>query len=251
MLSEALTSVPYCFIFREPKLARNRFTVKSSDRQIFLEYGIDLRAFAERSSRQSLLGDLLAPDHALDAFKKELVPQLLSCVAQIGVKEIHHRRWHAYLSHFPNMRIILTGRDPRDIYISTHYRVKQGKDRFWRGFSPEVLARDLNKDFKYQLEMFRRASCLKVKYEDLCTDASVLEKIKFFVESGLPGVGSIGEFNANNPYRKEEHELHGNRITAPRVRRRDQEPDKGLVTCAQRVFDLMPEYVEFWEYELS
>jgi len=68
-----------------------------------LGYGIDLKAFERRWS-----GD--KRNFLLDAFKNELIPQLASCVSQIGVKEIRHKRWRELFRHFPEMKILLIGR---------------------------------------------------------------------------------------------------------------------------------------------
>ena len=60
------------------------------------------------------------------------MPHLASYVSQVGVKEIHHDGWRKYIQYFPEMKILLTGRDPRDIYISLFYRVKKWQREFFR-----------------------------------------------------------------------------------------------------------------------
>ncbi len=77
--------------------------------------------------------------HILEAFKRELVPRLSAVVEQIGVKEIHHAGWQDYPAHFPEIRVILTARDPRDIYVSLYHRVKRGLGTWTGPFGPEPV----------------------------------------------------------------------------------------------------------------
>ncbi len=249
VLSEALTLLPHSFIFREPRVAENRFSVHDSDAKLFLNYGIDLVDFERRWwSKRKLIPQ---------AFKNELMPQLARLTAQIGIKEIRHDRWMRLFRLFPDMKILLTARDPRDIYLSLHDKVKYGNVK-WSGifsaagvFCPEAVADGLNDEFRQQLAMFESADCLKVKYEDFCapTGGAVFEQVKAFVGSAISRVGKIGAFNAANPLRVSEFELHGSGITEKRIHRWKAVTDKKLLAEAQRTFDLMPEYCEFWRYE--
>lgn len=242
VLSEALTLPPYSFIFLEPNLGEDRFSFKKKDAEMFRKCGIDLEAFKKNWSENK-------EGYVIEAFKEALIPQLASYIKQVGVKEIHHKGWRRYIQHFPRMKILLTGRDPRDIYISLYYRVKCGKANFPDTLCPDTVADDLNVEFKRQLEMYKEADCLKIKYEDLCTDGKYFDKITTFVESEIPKIGAVGSFNALNPKRQDEYELHGDRITNKRVSRWHLESDKDLVGKAQLAFDLMPEYCEFWGYK--
>lgn len=242
VLSEALTLLPYSFIFLEPNLGKDRFSIKERDAEMFMKHGIDIEAFKKNWSGNK-------QEYLIEAFKKELIPQLASCVSQVGVKEIHHDGWKKYIHYFSEMKILLTGRDPRDIYISLFSRVKSGKGNFSGTFCPETVADDLNKEFQKQLEMHKETGCLKIRYEDLCTSGNLFDKILTFVESEIPVIGAIGSFNALNPKRQDEYELHGERISDKRVNRWHHELDNNLVLEAQKTFDLMPEYCEFWGYE--
>ncbi|OHB35309.1 MAG: hypothetical protein A3G70_02015 [Planctomycetes bacterium RIFCSPLOWO2_12_FULL_39_13] len=241
VLSEALTLLPYSFIFLEPKFGEEKFSIKKRDAEMFLKHGIDLEAFKNNWSGNK-------QKYIIEAFKRELMPHLASYVSQVGVKEIHHDGWRKYIQYFPEMKILLTGRDPRDIYISLFYRVKSGKGNFSGTFCPGAVADDLNKEFQKQLEMHKETDCLKIRYEDLCTNENLFDKILTFVESEIPAIGDIGSFNALNPKRQDEYELHGDQITDKRVNRWHHESDKNLVMEAQKTFDLMPEYCEFWGY---
>lgn len=247
VLSEALTALPYSFIFREPRVAENRFSVHDSDAELFLKYGIDLLDFERRWwSKRKLIPE---------AFKNELLPQLFPLIGQIGIKEIRHDRWRRLQRLFPEMKILLTARDPRDIYLSLHDKVKNDRVT-WSGiFSPEgvfcaeAVAEGLNAEFREQLAMFETGDCLKVKYEDFCAQPEIFEQVKAFVGSAIGRVGEVGAFNAANPMRVGEYELHGNNITPRRINRWKDEADKQLLAEAQRAFDLMPDYCRFWEYE--
>ncbi|MDZ7342903.1 MAG: sulfotransferase [candidate division KSB1 bacterium] len=247
VLSEALTLLPHSFIFREPRVAENRFSVHDSDVELFLQYGIDLVDFERRWWRKRKL--------IPEAFKNELIPRLAALIGQIGVKEIRHDRWRRLFRLFPEMKILLTARDPRDIYISLFYKVKNDHVT-WSGlfsaageFCPEAVAESLNRQFRQQLAMLDTAECLQIKYEDFCTNPRILEQVKAFVGSAIPRLGEVGAFNAANPMRLGEYELHGRTITGQRIHRWKHEVDDALVAAAQKTFDLMPEYCEFWKYE--
>ncbi|MEK7729988.1 MAG: sulfotransferase [candidate division KSB1 bacterium] len=249
VLSEALTSLPHSFIFREPRVAENRFSVHDSDAELFLQkFGVDLLDFERRWwPKRKLIPE---------AFKNELLPQLLPLVGQIGIKEIRHDRWRRLFRLFPEMKILLTARDPRDIYLSLHDKVKNDRVT-WSGiFSPdgvfcaEAVAEGLNAEFREQLAMLETADCLKVKYEDLCADPAKFEQAKSFVGSALGRVGEVGAFNAANPMRLGEYKLHGNAITGRRIQRWQNETEEKLLAEAQRTFDLMPKYCRFWEYQV-
>ena len=82
--------------------------------------------------------------------------------------------------------------------------------------------------------MHKETDCLKIRYEDLCTNENLFDKILTFVESEIPAIGAIGSFNALNPKRQDEYELHGDQITDKRVNRWHHESDKNLVMEAQK-----------------
>ena len=251
VLSEALTRFPYSFIFREPQFGQNRFALKNSDAALFLEHGIDLAAVRKQWRLQAKLRRLFGrqpEDYMVAALHDELLPQLLRCVPQVGVKEIRHSGWKSYQRHFPDMKIVLTGRDPRDIYLSLHDRLKRGRGGWVGPYTPQTLAADLNREFQHQRAM-GEMKCLKVKYEDLCTNPALPEQIKSFVDSPIPDSGAIGSFNATNPLRTDEYAVHGDRITDRRVNRWKTEEDQKLVQETQETFDRMSEYCDFWDYK--
>lgn len=234
LMLEVLTQVPYSFILLEPSLCRNQFYTKNRNLKDILNYGIDINK-------------ILKPP-ILKNFKKKIIPLLEEHIDQIGVKEVWNTEWKNYLKFFPDTRIIVTGRDPRDLYISVYYwRNRNSK-------SPKALTNRrlslLKNNIKKQMEMFKTGQAIKSKYEDLCRDpeGSIL-KIKEFIDSPIPTVGDVGKFLSFLPKRKPEFELHGNEITTSRVDRWKKEKNKDLVKWANKFFDSIPKYCEFWEYE--
>lgn len=223
LLSEALTLPPYSYVFREPRLPLGRFHPKPNDVAYFEEHGVDLGGSFE-----------------------DVLPGLMKVVRQIGVKEIHHRGWETVHEFFPDMRVVLTGRDPRDIYISMHEKhVSRDRRLGWDGpFTPDRVAEELREDFRRQVAMAERTECLKVRYEDFCTDPAVFEQVKTFVGSDIPGVGAIGELSRQEHNRR----VHGGRVSELRVERWKTETDDEIVGGAQRTRDLMSDYCEFWGY---
>src|SRR3989304_5997200 len=198
VLSEALSLHPYSFIFLEPRLGSGAFKIKNAEVEIFAKYGIDLLAFQDQISR-------VDRKLSVEYFKNELMPKLLQVFSQIGIKEIHHKYWKSVYNTFPDMKIILTARDPRDIYLSLYHKsIERNKEiRVEGGFTPQNLVLNLKEDFEYQMEMFNTTRCLKVKYEDFCTDRMVYEQVKAFVESNIPAIGIVGHLS------KQDHLIHG------------------------------------------
>lgn len=251
VLSEALTELPYSFIFREPRLDMNWFNLKPSDAAQLKELGIDLVAFARKHRLAAFFSRRLGvgETYMVKAFKKDLLPKLRTRVQQVGIKEIRLGNWRRYHAHFPHMRILLTGRDPRDIYISLYFRATSGQGSWSGPYTPERVAEHLNDEFARQLEMYDAGTCMKVRYEELAADPdAVLQKAICFTDNPIPSVGPIGGFTGTAPGRSHEYELHGKHITSRRVFRWKTEQDRGLVMEAQRVFDSMPEYCDFWGY---
>lgn len=254
LLSEALSQLPYAFILHEPHLGRNHFALQLYDASRLEPYGVDLQAFVRRRLPVAFLFRRLRhfgyrQDFFLKAFKFRLLPALREHVKQIGVKEIRHMGWRYYRRHFPNMKVVMLGRDPRDIYLSYYRRWRAGNVA-WRGpFTPETLTAFLNREFALQLALRRETECFKLRYEDLCTEETVIARVREFVKSPIPKLGEIGAFTGLHAARRPEHRTHGGKITSRRVLRWKKETDQGLLADAQRFFTLVPEYVEFWQYD--
>jgi hypothetical protein len=229
---EILTELPYSFIFHEPALCNNKFNTKRKNLKRILELGIDV--------------NLILNPPSLIKFKQDVIPVLKKNVMQIGVKEVWSTHWKNYLKVFPDTRIIIIGRDPRDLYISICY---------WRNrLQPKRLsprrAKLLKAQINIQKEMFNTGSAIKVRYEDLCNNQEeTILKIKEFVNSPIPDTGKIGAFLSTLSKRKREYEQHGNEITTSSIGRWKTESNKNIVRWANKYFDSIPEYCDFWGYE--
>jgi len=167
---------------------------------------------------------------------------------QIGVKEVGNRGWKNYLKHFSNIKIIITGRDPRDLYISVYYWENKGRPKP-KPLSTRRLA-FLRNNIERQADIFKTGQAIKVKYEDLCCNPEeTIYEMKKFINSPIPDIGEIGQFMGRAPKRKREYGLHGNSITTKHVNRWQEEPNKSLVKLANDFFDSVPDYCEFWGYK--
>lgn len=256
MLSEALTAWPYSFIFREPDLGKNALATRPGDVEFLKAQGIDIEAFWRQRVRRAFLQRRLRAvgypqDYMVRAFKDDLLAELDGRVQQVGVKEVHNLGWQNYLKHFPDMRVLLMARDPRDIYISNVHRFRRGILKHKQRITTEETAAELNAEFRMQLALSQAAPYMKIRYEDLCLQPDLLDAIKAFVDSPIPGMGELGQFIGKHPDRQYEQQLHGQQISAQSVWRWTREPEAPLVAEAQQVFELMPEYCDYWSYPKS
>jgi hypothetical protein len=241
MLCEALTQLPHSLVFNEPNLAFRRFVIRAKETELLGQCGIDLATFVKRWS-------ILNRRLLFYGFKRRLVPRITRHFAQIGIKEIFHSNWRAVRNSFPDSRIVLTVRDPRDIYLSLRSRYVTGK-AIWRGeFTPRRVAEHLNCEFGYQKEMAEECGALKVRYEDLCLDPNELTRVLKFVESDIVTVGRLGGFLNSDESRVMEGKIHGGKITDKRVARWKSEANLQHVEEATQVFRLMPQYCDYWGY---
>ena len=202
-----------------------------------------LMVLSSRSARKKLWKK---HQKKFSTFKKTLLPELLNVVAQVGVKEIHREHWEDLADAFPNMNVIVTGRDPRDIYISL-FKKYISKDRWvnWKGpFTPQTVAENLDQDFKRQRAIVSALDCMKIRYEDFCTHYEIFEQIKAFLSSDIPDKGIIGGL-AKKDYNTR---IHGQEITDRRVYRWQCETDRKVIEQAHEVFKLLKDYCEFWGY---
>lgn len=240
MLCEALTQLPYSVVFNEPNIGSRRFAVRNQEAELLRELGLDLHGFVRRWS-------VFHRRFLLFGFRRRLVPALLRRVEQVGVKEIFHANWQQLVGAFPRVRIILTARDPRDIYLSLKTRYAAG-NAIWSGsFTPERVAENLNVEFGHQLDMARARDVLPIRYEDLCLEPDLIRSVLDYVESNIPDVGELGAFLRSDRRRAAEGQIHGGRITDKRVARWRQETGDAAEEAWQ-VYDLMKEYREYWKY---
>lgn len=141
MLGEALTQVPHSLVFLEPRLDRGQFNIKYSQEILLENMGLNLKDF---------VAGINEDDNWVEKFKSQVLPLLYEKVAQVGVKEVKLNKWRQYKQIFPDMKVIVTARDPRDIYLSILERIKAGRRKWTGEFSPELIASKLNKQFAVQ-----------------------------------------------------------------------------------------------------
>lgn len=233
VMQERLTSLPHSFIFHEPRLGEGKFEIK--DR--FLEGLPDIKK-------------AMGKDKSVASFKRNALPLLYSGVEQIGVKEIHPQGWENYLEAFPDMRVVVLGRDPRDHYISIynwiHKRGVRRKLFRMKPFNVENVFQGMKYDFQEQRKITEACNCIMVKYEDFVSSDSELKRIKDFVESPIPtGSEYRSSFLSGYEKRSNEYQFHGGKVTTRSVGRwRTEERVKGF----EEYYEKMGEYREFWGY---
>lgn len=253
LISEVLTELPYSFIFNEPHLGKNYFAVQDQDLIAVRACGVDLRAFRKRRlikafllRRGRWLG--LSQDYFIREFKRHLVPMLSRCVRQIGVKEIKHTGWENYAHHFPEMKVIMLARDPRDIYLS-YFRLWKTGVVAWKGeFTPAKVANFINREFSLQLSISQSTETMKVRYEDFCTQPEMINRVKSFIKSQIPNSGKVGAFVSRHRIRRSEWDLHGGKITQKSINRWREESDRRLLEQSHEFFNLLSDYSNFWGY---
>jgi len=233
LIQELLTSPPHSFIFHEPELLNNKFITNKKHLKLFLDHGIDINNIMKNGG--------------LSKFKKDVLPLLQKHVKQIGVKEVRNTNWKRYVDNFSNIRIVLTGRDPRDLYISIFYwKNKSGK---LNKLSKKTI-NNLKNQMNIQQEIFNNGNVIKVKYEELCTNQNlIISEIKRFIDSPISEVGEIGGFLSNVPRRINEYNKHGNIITKRSVARWKKDKNKRLIQLSNDFFESVPDYCNFWGYE--
>lgn len=231
LLEEMLTQLPYSYIFHEP-----RFHGSVRNRQVFIN---DLSGYLN-----------------IDQVKRLKLKNLTQFfkptgISQIGVKEVRNVDWKYYCGAFPDTKFLLTGRDPRDVYLSLHYyhlRSNAWKPKF--PFSPVGVSKEFRGEYIIQCHLAEHHNCMKVKYEDLCMDPDVFQKVKTFVDSSIPNVGEIGALHKQIKRGVYEIQLHQSNLTGRVVDRWKQEKSQKLVEQAHAFAVIMRDYCEFWGYKI-
>jgi hypothetical protein len=233
LMQEQLTSLPYSFIFHEPRLGEGKFDIK--DR--FLEGLPDIKAAMGRERNAS-------------SFKRNALPLLYADIEQIGVKEIHPQGWESYAEEFPDMRVVILGRDPRDHFISIYNWIhKRGVRRklFRRQpFTVDNVYQGMRSDFREQRKMAKFCNCIMVKYEDFVSSEDEINRIKDFVDSPIPRDTKYdSSFLSSYERRSNEYKFHGGEVTNRSVGRwKTEERVKGF----EEYYERMGEYRDFWGY---
>lgn len=244
VLAEALTKYPYSFIFRETLLTVEKFNIKQQDELYFSSLGLNMeKIYREWES-------CLTKNSVFECFYSNLMISFLQHFQQLGIKEIYHTHWRKLFEVIPNIKVIITSRDPRDIYLSLIEMRSHYKDEGWRWRNLELseMADILMKEFETQKEIASTVDVLIVKYEELCNNYDLLTNIKTYVESSIPVVGDIGIFNSKNPNRVYEYLKHTNKISLKSVNRWKTESDKKALENAYKFAELMSDYRKFFGY---
>lgn len=256
LVSGTLTSLPHTFIFQEPHIGKNIFQLPPGSWEPLREAGFDLARFVSWRNRVAFVQRRLRAvgyrqDYMVRVLKEQLAADIGPYAAQIGVKEVRHRGWQNYVRHFPDMRVVVTGRDPRDIYLSIHQRWQKGITPKRRQVDPQLIAAELNAEFAMQRALMAETEHHCIRYEDFCTDETVLERVKQFVQTPAVAHGNVTQFLSHHADRTYEADKHGGQISHKSVGRWRRETDEALAAAAQATFDLMPDYTAFWGYPAS
>ena len=228
LCQEALTQKPKALIFSEPRFDGKVFRLNLGLEIELNRFGIPI--FTSRSL-------------------ESMIEYMSKYVEQVGVKEIRNWGWEKYIT-VPDIRIVLTGRDPRDIYLSAYGVINRNDSWHPRfGFYPEGIFKEVYPDFLVQKKLAEKFDVFKIRYEDFCTNFnSVYPELKKFVDSPIDGVGDIGEFHKRIEAGVHEWTTHQGKVTPKSCFKWKNETNKDILREAVEFYDLMKEYNEFWGY---
>lgn len=235
MIAQLLSKPPVAFIFREPRLGLGKLRVRPEFASIFASCGVDLLTVKRRMRD-------LPIDQAFDAFL-EFVEQVAPKTKQLGIKEITHTGWEEVSKRFADMKVIVTVRDPRDIYLSLYERRRNLLHRGKLWFETHTLLPYLRTEYANMCALMERHEHMIVRYEDLCSDPRELERVREFVRSPVKGRGLLGTGEGRSDIKK-----HGSEIDASRVRVFEQIDDEVARHNAAYVFEQMRDYAERFGY---
>jgi hypothetical protein len=234
MVAELLSDLPAGYVFREPRLGGGRLRLKPGIGELFAEHGIDVEAV----SREMKQLERVEAITRFARFREETADR----IGQLGVKEIRHEGWDDVSRAFPDMRVVVTVRDPRDIYLSMYHKRDRLAERGREWTDPEVLARDVNAEFAAIRQLIDRHEHLVIKYEQLCSNPESLDEVRIFAGSNVAGTGLLGRTSPGN------RERHGEAIGDSRVGLWEREDDPEARRHMERAHELMAEYGAYWEY---
>jgi hypothetical protein len=237
MLAQLLSKPPVAFIFREPRLGLGKLRVKETLEPVFMPYGVELMAL------KAAMRDL--PRERAQRKFLDFAEQISPFVEQIGIKEIQHEGAESVSAMFPDMKVVVTVRDPRDIYLSLYHRRKEllTRNRLW--FETASLVPYLKREWEAIRGLMDRHDHLVVRYEDLCEDPTTIERIRRFVDSPVEGGGLLGTS------RRRDLAKHGGDVATTRVRVYQHERDEVARHNAEFVLSELADYARRFGYEAT
>jgi hypothetical protein len=236
MMAELLSDPPTCFVFREPRLPLGRFILRKSGepKAALAPLGLDLTPVAHRMAESD-------PDEALRIFRT-FWEECEGKVGQLGVKEIMHEGWERVSAAFPDMKVVVTVRDPRDVFLSMWHKRDRLARRGRRWMEPEVLAEDVNRESRHLEAIAARHEHIVVRYEDLCRDPEWIERVRRFTGNEVTGLGLLGRTSSWNA------DAHGVTLGTSRVGLWQRESDPEARAWSEQARRLMAPYARAWGY---
>jgi hypothetical protein len=236
MMTELLSDPPACFVFREPRLPLGRLQLAKRDepRRILREFGVRVEPVSKRMRS-------LPPREAIRVFR-QFCEESQDRIHQFGVKEIRHEGWERVGEEFPDMKVVITVRDPRDIFLSMWHRRDTLEQRHRRWMEPEVLAEDVNRESRRLERIAERHDHIVVRYEDICRHPERIDEVRRFTDSTAGGVGLLGRAPTRDT------DLHGAAVDSSRVELWKREQDPEVIALYREAYRLMESYAVAWGY---
>lgn len=238
LLANLLTDLPRSYVFREPRLGLGKLRIRPEAAQSFAPLGVDVLAVKKAMKA-------LPREEALDRFAA-FVEELSTRVEQIGIKEITHTGHEDVSRLFPAMRVVVTVRDVRDIYLSLYHRRKELLTRGKLWFETQTLLPYLREQADALAALQSRHDHLVVRYEDLCRDPSLVDSVRRFVDSPVSGEG-----NLRGGADRKDLSKHGAAIDSTRVGLFAQETDEVARHNATYLFEEMAEFNARYGYRFE
>lgn len=235
LLQEMLTVKNECYILHEPGIQRLGFTNQDLIFPHLNEWGLDT-------------------SNLVDVKVNDIFEQILSVTKQVGVKEIRNGGWENFDKMFDDIRYVLIGRNPRDIYISCAKQLQRSDHWTPRvhPFNPAGLYAEVLPEILIQKEIVKNKPLfITVKYEELCTDTeNIFKDLKWFIGADKDReMGVIGDFHNRLKRGKYENDVHESKTTNKMANRYKEETDEKLLEESETFYRLMEEYNEIWGYE--
>jgi hypothetical protein len=238
-LAEALIDPPASFIHSEPGLCAGR--LHPENLQAFDHPSV--RAACDEIAR--IRAEVPDPNDYVALYVERVLP--LFDFAQVGIKEVTFRRYlhRKLVATLPDLRVIVTVRDPRDIWLS----LREMNERLdatwsWRDVTVDEGAHRFNAIDK-QLAELVEGGALVVRYEELCAGEEAFARVREYVDSPLERAGRFGTIVQR--LREWEIERHGQSFSAASVGRCER-ADAGERASADEFASLVTAYTKRFGY---